>query len=96
MPCLNGATCVDQVNSFVCQCQAGFTGSYCETGKLEVVYSKGFYFNSSLVLVMHLPSTEFNLGSFLNLSLLAAAGTLEAKIEGGGCQGYEGVEFTRL
>ena len=32
-PCLHG-TCVDQINSFQCICQSGFTGIHCETGKV--------------------------------------------------------------
>ncbi|NP_999703.1 fibropellin-3 precursor [Strongylocentrotus purpuratus] len=30
-PCLNGATCVDQVNDYQCICAPGFTGDNCET-----------------------------------------------------------------
>nr|XP_054771358.1 fibropellin-3 isoform X2 [Lytechinus pictus] len=30
-PCLNGATCVDQVNDYECICPPGFTGDNCET-----------------------------------------------------------------
>ena len=32
-PCLNGATCVDGVNSFTCTCVVGYMGTNCETGK---------------------------------------------------------------
>ena len=28
-PCLNGGTCVDQVNEFICECAPGYTGSTC-------------------------------------------------------------------
>ena len=31
--CLNGATCVDGVNSFKCQCVKGYDGDRCENGK---------------------------------------------------------------
>ncbi|XP_078575910.1 uncharacterized protein LOC144861769 [Branchiostoma floridae x Branchiostoma japonicum] len=31
-PCMNGATCVDGVNSFSCTCNRGYTGVYCEQG----------------------------------------------------------------
>ena len=32
-PCQNGATCVDLVGSYRCDCVAGYTGSNCETSK---------------------------------------------------------------
>ena len=32
-PCGNGATCEDRVNSHVCTCKPGYTGSGCESGK---------------------------------------------------------------
>ena len=31
--CEHGAKCVDQVNAYVCQCAAGYTGTHCETGE---------------------------------------------------------------
>ena len=31
-PCINGATCVDQVNQYSCTCTAGYEGTNCETG----------------------------------------------------------------
>ena len=30
IPCLAGAQCVDLGNSYICQCQAGFTGRHCD------------------------------------------------------------------
>ena len=33
--CANGGSCVDGVNSYSCDCLAGFTGNYCNTGRLE-------------------------------------------------------------
>ena len=32
-PCQNGGTCTHGVNSFICQCPAGFGGPTCETGE---------------------------------------------------------------
>ena len=32
-PCQNGATCLDLVGSYRCDCKAGYTGSNCETSK---------------------------------------------------------------
>ena len=32
-PCINGATCNDDVNSYTCDCAAGYTGQYCEIGR---------------------------------------------------------------
>ena len=31
--CSHGASCIDGINSYSCNCSAGFTGSNCETGK---------------------------------------------------------------
>lgn len=31
-PCLNGGTCRDQVASFLCECDKGFSGNRCQTG----------------------------------------------------------------
>ena len=38
-PCQNGATCVDQVGSYRCDCVAGYTGSNCETSNLNMPLS---------------------------------------------------------
>ena len=32
--CSNGGSCIDGVNSFSCNCLTGFTGNYCEIGRL--------------------------------------------------------------
>lgn len=29
-PCLNGATCLDRLNHFQCECVPGFSGTLCE------------------------------------------------------------------
>ena len=29
-PCLNNASCLDDLNSFTCQCMDGFEGALCE------------------------------------------------------------------
>ena len=31
--CANGGSCVDGVNSYSCNCTAGYTGNHCQTGK---------------------------------------------------------------
>lgn len=31
-PCLNGATCKDEVGRYTCRCPPGFNGTRCETG----------------------------------------------------------------
>ena len=31
-PCQNGGTCQDEINSYTCNCTAGFTGHDCEIG----------------------------------------------------------------
>ena len=31
-PCVNDATCVDDVNGYTCNCAAGYTGTHCEQG----------------------------------------------------------------
>ena len=31
-PCVNDATCVDNVNGYTCNCAVGYTGTHCEQG----------------------------------------------------------------
>ena len=33
LPCLNGATCIDGVNGYVCLCAPGWTGTDCSISK---------------------------------------------------------------
>lgn len=35
-PCLNGGACVDQVNGYICSCQAGYTGADCKSGEYNI------------------------------------------------------------
>ena len=35
-PCDNGGTCVDGVNSYLCECLPGFNGTNCTQGKLSI------------------------------------------------------------
>ena len=36
-PCLNGGSCTDQVNGYVCSCQPGYAGANCETSKKNFI-----------------------------------------------------------
>ena len=38
-PCLNGGTCVDQVNGYLCNCQDGYQGVRCQTSRYSVINS---------------------------------------------------------
>ena len=33
-PCQNGATCVDMIAYFTCNCKGGYNGTYCEIGEM--------------------------------------------------------------
>jgi len=35
-PCLNGATCLNEIDNYICSCAPGYTGSNCEIGKFDV------------------------------------------------------------
>ena len=41
-PCLNGASCSNEANGFVCKCKPGFYGDLCETEKDECASSPCF------------------------------------------------------
>ena len=43
-PCLNGGSCVDRLNRFLCLCPAGFSGSHCETSVCITLFSPHFLF----------------------------------------------------
>ena len=36
-PCMNGATCDDRINNYVCTCTPGWTGTDCESGTLSAI-----------------------------------------------------------
>jgi len=38
-PCLNGATCVDEINGYRCDCLPGSTGARCETSTYNMTYA---------------------------------------------------------
>ena len=37
-PCMNGATCSDDVNGYSCNCTSGYIGDNCETGQYLFYY----------------------------------------------------------
>ena len=37
-PCVNGGTCLDQVNEYVCNCIPGYVGVNCQTGKYFIFF----------------------------------------------------------
>ena len=43
-PCQNGATCVDLVGSYRCDCKSGYSGNNCETGEKSLM---GLFFQSN-------------------------------------------------
>ena len=41
-PCQNGATCIDAVNNYTCNCVDGYTGRNCSIGKnRECLFGRG-------------------------------------------------------
>lgn len=41
-PCQNGATCLDELDGYVCKCRPGFVGLQCE-GNIILTLKNGFY-----------------------------------------------------
>ena len=41
-PCLNGGTCIDSVNDYICNCVVGYTGKNCGVGEDKVSMSELF------------------------------------------------------
>ena len=39
IPCQNGGSCTDQVNSYACNCVDGYDGTNCETGNNDASYA---------------------------------------------------------
>ena len=37
IPCKNGGTCVDSINSYNCKCEVGYVGHNCDTGIFFIV-----------------------------------------------------------
>lgn len=41
-PCLNGATCIDGINSYTCECASGYFGTYCfSSNNIFYVFKNG-------------------------------------------------------
>ena len=46
-PCLNGGTCIDELNNFECLCQPGFSGTNCQ---IETTQCKIMDYHSNCIL----------------------------------------------
>ena len=46
-PCMNDATCKDELNGYACNCAVGYSGNHCETGKYNL-YGAVIMINNSL------------------------------------------------
>ena len=58
-PCENGATCIDAVNNYTCNCVDGYTGKNCSIGKNSVSVSEDillFQLNVSVVVTGYVES----------------------------------------
>ena len=45
--CDNGGTCIDGIDDYTCECQEGYTGSNCETGKCFSIVSSEIHVNAA-------------------------------------------------
>ena len=56
-PCMNGATCLANPNSYLCSCVAGYTGTHCETGSslimTSTVHHTRLYLNNNMIYNAH-------------------------------------------
>ena len=52
-PCLNGASCVDNINSFSCSCLAGYTDPECATGTVFFFHIYGRCKNTDIDYIFH-------------------------------------------
>jgi len=50
--CANGATCVDQVAGYVCQCAPGYTGTYCQTSMTLILLLNAERLNYQYEMIM--------------------------------------------
>ena len=71
--CMNGASCIDGINTFTCACPAGFTGPTCNLSMVQVLFYKLFHFNQcnfkneqimSLLASLRLPLWNFSCMKF--------------------------------
>ena len=37
-PCLHNGTCINGIDTYQCQCAAGYNGSHCQNGKSQLKY----------------------------------------------------------
>ena len=60
--CANGASCVDGINTYSCNCAVGFRGTYCDIGKWSRVKMASCYFKVKLLILIR--ELEFLLSVF--------------------------------
>ncbi len=56
-PCLNGGTCLDQENQFVCQCPSGTRGKFCQLGMfintvIRFIFHHLLFYLEKIVLIL--------------------------------------------